>query len=136
MGAPCPKPLRSIEKPYGFPAEILSSTDRIKVEKGNRIADFCVQLGFHCMEKRIWFSIENPTNSILWEIPEYKRLLAKAEVHKVEFHACMWGGCRPKQTSFATNCPELDILRRKCNHNPHEHKPWGLTWHKRWKFAT
>ena len=52
MGAPCPRPLRSTERPYGLPAESLSSTDQIKVEKGNRIADFCVQLAFHCMERR------------------------------------------------------------------------------------
>ena len=49
----------------------------------------------------------------------------------------MWGSKRDKQTSFVTNRKALSILQRKCNHQPHEHEPWGVNRsHGEWFFAT
>ncbi len=81
-------------------------------DKGNQIAWFCAEVAQHCVGKNIWFSIENPSGSIIWELPEYKALLTDARVAKVDFHACMFGSKRDKHTSFGTNCDGLEVLAR------------------------
>ena len=70
-GAPCPRPLRTTEQPEGIPSRQLTRQERIKVYKGNQIAWFCADVARYCIQKGIWFSIENPSRSILWELPQY-----------------------------------------------------------------
>ena len=134
-GAPCPAPLRSDDRPEGFSPRHLSSTDRIKVHKGNVIAEFCAEVAQYCLKHGKSFSIENPTGSILWKLPCYINLLRQDGVQQVDFHACMWGSKRNKRTTFVTNMPALESLRKACD-GRHEHAPWGLRWHKGWHFAT
>ena len=135
-GAPCPRPLRSTDQPEGLPAWRLTRQERTKVYKGNQIAWFCADVARYCLQKNVWFSIENPSRSILWELPQYQALLADERVGKVDFHACMFGGKRDKRTAFVTNCPApLTQLDRQCTKD-HWHAPWGLHWHKGWCFAT
>ncbi len=89
MGAPCPQPLRSDDHPEGLPANELSELDLLKVRKGNAIAEFCAQVAQHCIEHGKYFSIENPTGSLLWKLPCYRTLLSHDDVRSVDFHACM-----------------------------------------------
>ena len=84
----------------------------MKITKGNEVAWFCARVAEYCMKKGIWFSIENPTNYIIWELKDFQALLQREEVQKVEFHACMWGSKRNKRTAFVTNCEALRILQR------------------------
>ena len=58
---PNPQPLRTDEFPAGLPAENISKTDATKVEKGNIIANFCVEIAQYCIDSNKLFSIENPT---------------------------------------------------------------------------
>ena len=60
------------------------------------------------------YSIENPTNSLLWWIPAYRELLP-----------CVHGPERLKHTSVLINVPELNTLAVQCD-GQHSHKPWGL----------
>ena len=135
MGAPCPPPPRSDDHPEGLPANELSELDLLKVRKGNAIAEFCAQVAQHCIEHGKYFSIENPTGSLLWKLPCYRTLLSHDDVRSVDFHACMWGSRRDKRTSFVTNMSQLECLRKICD-GSHTHAPWVLRWHKGWKFAT
>jgi hypothetical protein len=136
---PNPKPLRTTELPAGLPKEQMSTTDAIKDMKGNIITECCAEIGLYCIENGKLFSIENPTRSIIWEMPQMKTLLDRPETEEIDFHACMWGGKRPKRTAFVTNSKELQSLRKTCNHQKWEHESSGVSWSTAdngWKFAT
>jgi hypothetical protein len=65
----------------------------------------------------IGFSIENPTNSLLWSIQDYIGLLDISFF--VDFDACMHGSERFKHTSFLTD------VEATCD-GSHYHKPRGM----------
>ena len=104
-GMPNPQPLRTVDLPAGLPPESMSKTDAIKVEKGNILSNFCASVAKYCIDNSKLFSIENPTRSIIWDMPDMKAILAHPQTSKVEFHACMWGSGRDKKTSFLTTPP-------------------------------
>ena len=115
----------------------MSKTDAIKVEKGNLISDFCAEIALYCIASGKLFSIPNPTNSIIWEMPLMQRVIQDPSTNKIDFHACMWGSSRNKKTSFLTNSTELESLRKTCTHQKWEHQSWEVKWgQNRWKFAT
>ena len=76
----------------------------------------------HCIKNNKICSAENPTNSIIWEMPCMKEVINHADTSKIEFQACMWGGKRPKKTAFLTNSTELESLRKECTHQGWEHE--------------
>ena len=78
--------------------------------------------------QRKLFYIENPTNSIIWEMPLMQRVIQNPSTNKIDFHACMWGSSRNKKTSFLTNSTELESLRKTCAHQKWEHDSWGVKW--------
>ncbi len=136
LNAPNPQPLRSTEQPEGLSPRHLTPLDSLKVRKGNEIAEFCAKVANYCVDNGKLFSIENPTNSILWLLPCYAELVKRQGIRSVDFHACRWGSRRDKKTSFLTNMDQLECLRLQCNHKKEEHAPWGLRWDKSWQFAT
>ena len=130
--APCPGPLRSDDRPDGLSPRHLMPLDSLKVHKGNVIAEFCAKVASFCIEHNKFFSIENPTGSLLWKLPCYIELLSRPGVASVDFHACMWGSRRNKRTSFVTNMPQLEVLRKECpNDGSHEHAPPRRRTHRR-----
>ena len=118
-----PQPLRNSQYPYGVPA--MSSKDRIRVEQANSLykymAEFCIYLN----DRGIPWTVENPTNSWLWELPCMAHLMAVAFF--TTFQSCAYGGQRYKNTSFLTNHPIFLSLCRQCGDvEPHEHLAWGI----------
>ena len=136
LGAPNPQPLRSDERPEGLAPRHMTPLDSLKVQKGNEIANFCAKIANYCLDERKLFSIENPSGSLIWEMPDMKAVCRREGVNMVDFHACMWGSSRDKRTTFMTNSKELESLRKQCNHQKWEHTAWGLRWDNEWKFAT
>ena len=133
QGAPEPQPLRSVRFPRGLPG--LKENEAVKVEKANAIYDFCCEVAKHCIQNEIGFTIENPTNSYLWYLSDFAMLALEASVHKVSFHACMWGAKRAKRTSLLTNMEAMRDMAKECD-GQHEHLPWGVRWKDGWSFAT
>ena len=54
-----------------------------------------------CRRHRVWYTIENPTTSLLWRIPELQPYLM-AWTH---FDACQYGSEHKKPTTLAGNAP-------------------------------
>jgi hypothetical protein len=54
-------------------------------------------------------TIENPTDSWLWELPFVIALYSYCFF--VDLHACMFGGLRRKRTSFLTNESKFQALQ-------------------------
>eukprot|EP00435_Cladocopium_sp_Y103_P038153 s357_g10.t1 len=76
------------------------------------------------LDKRgIPWSIENPTNSLLWCL--YFFLFAIVHGEWVDCHACAFGGARKKLTTFLVSDAVLfKSLNRFCP-GDHEHEEWG-----------
>ena len=116
-----PPPLRNAQHPYGVPD--MNDKDKFRVQQANQLYmfmnDFCLFLN----ERSVPWTIENPTNSWLWELPCMRTLVA--EMYFTSFHSCAYGGKRYKGTSFLTNHPAFLVLCRQCD-GMHEHLPWGF----------
>ena len=96
---------------------------------GNRLVDFTVSLVRILVSRGSWFSIENPTTSLVWSIPSIKKLRRLGGgVRTIRFCQCMYGVRFPdsgpcqrckKDTTLLTNAP-LSALAVMCDGN-HEH---------------
>ena len=109
------KVLRTDERPEGFGAP--------ETEQANELARRAVFLARCVMEGGGYFSIENPLDSRLWDMP-FVRALAKLEgVRFVRWDACMSGSRHKKSTGFLTNAPWIqDVICDRIRF-PHIHVP-------------
>ena len=127
-GSAGPQPLRSDEFLLGLPG--LSTTDRNRVEAANALYE---QLGrfVELFEQHgLPWTIENPTNSFLWDLPFFA--FAMAHGIKYDCHACAFGSSRKKATSFLSNRHEFQAMSVFCQDVPtHEHEGWGYDYEKR-----
>ena len=94
-----PRPLGNERFPYGIPN--LRPHEEVRVKAANALyinmAEFCLWL----LQKKVTFTIENPTNSWLWRLPCMKELVELC--YMSNFHNCAYGGLRFKCTSMLTN---------------------------------
>ena len=120
-GSPGPQPLRSDSEPMGIKG--LSYVDQMRVDGANALYDVLGKLIEELHKRNIPWSIENPTNSLLWEL----RFFLFAVVHGewIHCHACAFGGTRKKLTTFlVSDAATFQPLARLCP-GDHEHEPWG-----------
>ena len=115
-----PPPLRSDHEPWG--KSQLAGTDADRVSAANflylALYDF-VEFLSSC---NIHWSIENPANSLLWQLDPYQALISRH--HKVDMQTCAFGGPRPTWKSFLTSLPQFQVLGLSCPGN-HEHAAYG-----------
>lgn len=78
---------------------------------------------------RYW-SIENPADSFLWEMKDYKKLAALVGVTMLLLDQCAYGALSKKPTAILSNAPWLFGSGRLCKDAPaHEHLTLqGHTW--------
>ena len=115
-----PQPLRDYEHPYGVPWMSAKDAERVRTANGlyKHMAQFCEFLD----DANVPWTMENPTNSWLWELP-CRRLLVQ-KFFFADFHSCAYGGKRYKATSFLTNHAAFLVFCQRCD-NSHVHLPWG-----------
>ena len=115
-----PPQLRSMTHPYGVP--YMSNRNRVKVEAANALyRNMSIFLEF-LTDKLVPWTVENPTNSWLWQLPCMENLVSR--MHFVHFHNCAYGGLRFKKTSFLTNCEVFGCLAKLCD-GGHQRLPWS-----------
>ena len=121
-GSEGPPPLRSQEFLLGLPD--LSDTNLSKVTSANSLyqrAEFLIE---HLERLGITWTVENPTNSFLWDLPFLAFTMAHGKLYHC--HACAFGGTRKKLTTFLSNNDAFQEMCRFCEDvPPHEHEPWG-----------
>ena len=100
----------------------LFGVDLQKVNTANCIYKGMIKFLLEVHSLGILWSVENPKNSLLWEIPDVVQLSALG--HYVCFDACCYGGERLTGKAFLTNCRQLCSLEQKCS-GGHPHKPFG-----------
>ena len=78
-----------------------------------------------CHERglKVWFSIENPYPSSLFDCSELLELLAALGARIVRYECCAWGAVWQKASHLRTNLPALDGLSKRCKDMPpHQHE--------------
>ena len=125
-GAPAgggPQPLRSKLHLRGLPVKALNAQfgprrAQIIIEKlklHNLMAELAAQECLKAVQEGRYFCIENPGNSLLWQLPEFKELAAMAGVVWFTMHNCAFGGKRRKYTGVLTNIPGLrEAWEQRC----------------------
>ena len=117
-GAPGPQPLRSEEQPLGLSG--LSYHDQMRVDGANALYDRLGQLVEELQRRAIPWSIENPTNPLMWNLQFFSFAVVHGEW--VHCHACAFGGTRKKLTTFLVSDATLyNSLERFCP-GDHEHE--------------
>ena len=93
-GAPEPQPLRSKAEPWGF--KNMSKYNRMKVDKANMIYLFCISTIIWCCTQTppVPFTLENPSRSLLWELPPMKEVIARFGLIILHTHTCACTGAR------------------------------------------
>ena len=117
-----PPPLRNEAFPWGF--EDLSSDQRARVDAANKIYVGLARFIEALISRNILYSVENPRNSLLWELPVWEKILQSS--FYVTFDACMYGGQRKTSKSLLTNVTTLKAMQQRCN-GGHTHLPFGRT---------
>ena len=120
-GTKGPQPLRSADFPLGLPH--LSQRDQQRVFLANQIYKFCGLYVQKLHQAGIPWTIENPTNSLMWDLEFFTWAVANGIF--VNMHACAYGSARKKLTSFLCSHREFAALELYCD-GQHEHLPWGI----------
>ena len=107
-GSAGPQPLRDEKNLLGLPH--LGQRDRARVEAANALYEKLGLLVETLERLGIPWTIENPTNSFLWDLPYFA--FAMAHGHKHDCHACAFGSSRKKLTSFLSNRDEFSALSK------------------------
>ena len=124
-GGKGPRQLRSKEFPRGLRG--LTPVESQRVEKANQIYDNVAILLELSLQQGLFFAIENPRGSYLWDYPWYKELISRPGVYDSDFQHCKWSPgqqSRPKWARLRTNVPELRTLSGPCSLD-HIHLGWG-----------
>jgi hypothetical protein len=124
-GSPGPPPLRDANNLHGIKG--LSATDAAKVQAANELYAWADRFIQFLQSRGVHWTIENPTNSWLWELPEMSFALAHG--HFVKLHACAYGGERKKNTAFLCSSSQFCELEKFCD-GSHPHKEWGYDFEK------
>ena len=107
-------PLRSEKSPRGF--------GHPRAEHANTIASRSAALVLAAHEAGVYWSIENPADSLLWLLREYAQLAKLPGVREIYFDQCAYGGESYKPTKVLTNAPWLFHCNRRCSDvPPHSH---------------
>ena len=94
-----PPPLRNLEHIRGF--RDLTWTNKARLRSANLLTDFMARCCRQLSARGVCWSIENPSNSLIWHFPSVRTLIQDRV--GVQFHACMWGSQRKKATSIVSN---------------------------------
>ena len=114
-----PKPLRNLQRIKGFKS-LKRMTDRARVNAANKLVESMTHWCRYLSSRGVCWSIENPSNSLIWAYPGLSDLVANAHV------ACMFGSQRKKATALASNRSWFRMTAVQCS-GDHPHASWGKT---------
>ena len=91
-----------------------------KERLGVELALFAYTVCSICKKLNIFWSIENPATSRLWNLDPIIELAMLHRVHAVTIEMCQYVMPFCKSTTVLTNCAALLGLARRCNHKRHD----------------
>ncbi len=117
-----PRPLRSAAEPWGLCG--LDRQEEEQVAAANSLVKVALRAIRWCESAGKRWAMENPANSLFWNLDAVEALAQDPSVFVIDFHACMRGGARDNRIRFLSNASELQCLRADCDKS-HEHQAWG-----------
>jgi hypothetical protein len=113
---------RTVDRPEGdgsCPKEVL----------GNRLARHSAAVIRTALQCDVWFTLENPDRSMLWQQASIRALARLQDVRRIKFDQCCFGLRDPgskllyrKRTVIMTNLPDTSPLEYFCSRD-HKHEP-------------
>ena len=100
--------------------------------KAREVDELCLQFALFsaeviraCHGAGVFWSLENPSTSKLFEFGPIRDLYAMRGVFEARFDACQYNGLSKKPTTLLTNCRSLFRLQQKCPGvgRGHQHEP-------------
>ena len=130
--AVCP-PVRSREHPTGLAH--ISGNMQVKVEVGNRMANWLAAFCRLCLELSLVIWIENPAGSFLWLMPSWVELISVFSLTSFYTDYCRWGTPWRKRTRFfgnfaAAGCSLLCICQTRHVQLRGYSRRHGVSWTK------
>ena len=116
-----PLPLRNLSFVTGF-RYLPRLSDRVRVKRANSLVELMTTWCRALSARGVCWSIENPSNSLIWAYPGLRELVQAA--HVVHFDACMFGSRRKKATAIVSNRTWFRRSGVKCS-GDHPHESWG-----------
>ena len=122
-----PRPLRTVLEPWGRTDIQMTEAERVRVQAANAVYTAVIRILKVAHSRGAIVSVENPENSLLWELPPYKELL-ELGLEDALFHQCAHGGHRPKKTRWRGTAGVFRALVKQCpgESKSHKHLPWGF----------
>jgi hypothetical protein len=87
---------------------------RARESVGVELAMFCAVVARLMSSMNLFWSIENPATSLLWEFMPIVQLLELPNVVRVEWDMCAYGTPYKKATALLTNLQQLQQLSSRC----------------------
>ena len=127
-----PELLRTKDRPLGLPKWSLSEGDHKKVKTHNffaiksaKFVEACATLGKPVL-------LENPepwepSTATIWDLEEFKSLLARRSAVIIDFDQCMFGAETAKPTRLMGFNVAAPVPSVRCNHTP---RYWNYTDHR------
>jgi hypothetical protein len=109
-GSAGPQPLRDDHNLLGLPN--LGPRDSERVSAANALYERLGLLVETLERLQIPWTIENPTNSFLWDLPYFAFAMAHGTEH--DCHACAFGSSRKKLTSFLSSRDSFVEVLPRC----------------------
>ena len=116
-----PLPLRNLSFVTGF-RYLPRLSDRVRVKRANSLVELMTTWCRALSARGVCWSIENPSNSLIWAYPGLRELVQAA--HVVHFDACMFGSRRKKATAIVSNRTWFRRSGVRCS-GDHPHESWG-----------
>lgn len=88
--------------------------------EGVEFALFSAEIIETCERYSVWWSLENPRYSRLFQVPFLQNLLFAKHVVRVDLDFCRFGENYMKPTSIFSNLGDLQKLEKRCNHKKHD----------------
>jgi hypothetical protein len=85
-----------------------------------------------CMQLGVYFAVENPGKSFMWQTTPSVALQQRHCLQEVCFHHCQYGSSRRKLTKILHNMIAFSQLEPFCDNN-HKHEPWGQSPDGHWR---
>ena len=92
----------------------LSRSDAEKVQEANVLVDRSIKVAINCILMQIPFILENPYHSMMWDVPEMRRLASLPNVDTLRVDFCQFGELYHKKTKLIHYGIDLKGLARTC----------------------
>ena len=113
-----PGPLRDSENVWGLAG--LRPHDRHKLNEGNALFNFTLDIARLCYKYGIPLVIENPLTSIAWEVPSMQQFIQRPGVHICDLDFCQFGERWKKPTRLVYFALDLKLLCKTCQGSHHK----------------